>query len=121
MLEGKDPAPLFRQWFRSKPDPDSVLNLLVARGNLGENDPFNLEAARYLGRMELSALPEKLQSLSVHPEPLARAFAYANLDAQKQGDAELLKNMLSLEPTNNLREFISGKLDSVEEMNRLSD
>ncbi len=98
------------KWFDTAPDPHVVLKLLIARKGIVELDPFNVEAARYLTRMKWDPSLEELRGLSGHPEILARAFAYAQLDPQVPQERELLRDMASIEPSSRIRNQLQKKL-----------
>ncbi len=97
-------------WFRSNPDAISVLALLVIRRNVVKDDTFNFEAARYVAQRQLRVPFETIKVLAGHPEALARAFAVSQLDTNKAEQRALLQNMATVEPNENIRELIKGRL-----------
>lgn len=111
--DSKMQVPFIAQWFALKPDPDTVVLILVARSNTDSSDIFNLEAARYLRRAEWKAPVELLKLLAVHPEPLARVLAYGKLDPNDPAQREILKKRLSIEKDEGCVKALMAKLSVV--------
>lgn len=101
-------------WFQTAPDPLTVLRLLNARAAFEVPDTFNLEAARYLRKLDWQGSFEDLKILAAHPEPLARSLAYGKLSVSIAGEAELLKNRLKVETDPTLKETLQRRLGSGE-------
>jgi hypothetical protein len=99
------------QWFDTGPDPHSVLKIITARKHHEELDPLNVESARYLSRVDWEPSLAELKRLTGHPEMLARAIAYAKLDAKKPSHARVLRDMAAIEPSKRIREQLEKKLD----------
>jgi len=108
--DSKMQVPFIAQWFALKPDPDTVVLILLARSNTDSSDIFNLEAARYLRRAEWKAPVELLKLLAVHPEPLARVLAYGKLDPSDPVQREILKKRLSVEKEEGCVKALMAKL-----------
>lgn len=103
------------EWFKTEPDPITVVDLLLVRRTVSKGDPFNLSAARYLARETWQVSVAKLEALMRHPELLARALAYARLDVSDPVQAELLRSMLAIEPNERIKERMLDKLALVSE------
>jgi len=99
-----------QQWFDTKPDPVSVLQLLISRSSFEDLDYFSVEAARYLKDSEWSASPEQLAGLIGHPEALARSVAYARLNPRVEKERQLLEQMAQVEPIERIRVELERKL-----------
>lgn len=98
------------KWFELKPNPDTVVLLLLARSHADSSDIFNLEAARYLRRSTWQAPLPLLELLVNHPEPLARVLAYGKLNAGVTEERALLKKRLSVERDDGCLKAIMAKL-----------
>lgn len=98
------------KWFELKPNPDTVVLLLLARSHADSSDIFNLEAARYLRRSTWQAPLPLLELLVNHPEPLARVLAYGKLNAGVPEERALLKKRLSVERDEGCLKAIMSKL-----------
>lgn len=98
------------KWFELKPNPDTVVLLLLARSHADSSDVFNLEAARYLRRNTWQAPLPLLELLVNHPEPLARVLAYGKLNATVAEERLILKNRLSIEKDEGCLKAIMAKL-----------
>lgn len=109
--EGESAYTAMNKLFETKPDPQTMLYMLMTRSSMHALDPFNVSAARYLKNAEWKAGLEELKKLLLHPEPMARALAYSRLDAAKPDEAAVLKKMLTLEPHVRLKEEIKRKLE----------
>lgn len=113
-LEGPDAYSLFSKWFGTQPSPDTVLDLLLARRTTqdasGRGDPFNVEASRYLSRVEWSATNDQLRDLTQHEEMLARALAYAKLSPIEAVQGKILEEAVKREPNQKLRDDVLQKL-----------
>lgn len=99
-----------QSWFESGPEPDDVLGLLLARANVKELDPFNVEAARYLNLQTIKLSRKQIEQLVTHPEPLARALAYSQLRLTEPSDRKLLESMAQVEPSARLRGELMQRL-----------
>ncbi len=110
-LEGDGAYAFLSRWFGSTPEPDpqTVLELLIERNR---EDPFSVEAARYLVSKDWSASLVQIQRLVRHPEPMARALAYSRLDPSVPAEAALLKEGVKSEPNTKIRDEIVRKLTS---------
>jgi len=86
-----------QKWFELKPNPDTVLLVLLARAHLDTNDYFNWEAAGYLRRNSWKASFEVLKLLATHPIPSARVLAYGRLNPSVSAERDFLKQRLSAE------------------------
>jgi hypothetical protein len=101
------------KWFEMKPDPQTVLNLVIERRGITQIDPLNIEGARYVSDKNVEISRSQLQKLLMHQEPLARALAYAKLDLTKAVDVQILRKMLKEESSPELKEQIRLKLEDV--------
>lgn len=109
LIEGTKQDAVISAFFEEKPDDLAVLTILLFRKDKTEEDYFNLMAARYLGNKNLN-LPEKiLLELSNHPEPMARAIAYLNLDLAKHKD--FLEERKKDEKSDMLKVLIAKRLN----------
>ncbi|MBX7138339.1 MAG: hypothetical protein K1X83_10170 [Oligoflexia bacterium] len=107
---GESGEALISTWFHNNPDPQTVLRLLVAGAKSSAEDPFNLEAARYLAGTQTQISAEQLQQLLGHPEAMARALAVSRLDARIPEQAKMLETMATVEPRESVRNEIKKKL-----------
>lgn len=98
-------------WFGTEPDAQGVLRLLIARASITEIDAFNVEAARYLKDRPWEFSLDEIEALTQHAEPLARALAYARLDARDTAQRTILAKAVEREASPTLRELIKAKLD----------
>lgn len=103
-------APFITAWFDLRPSADAVLLLLLARTEVQDNDVFNLEAARYLRKAPWKAPKEIVSLLAAHPEPLARAIAYARLDPSKEDERQVLSSRASVESDPGCRKVLEERL-----------
>ncbi len=110
-------------WFRTNPDPQSVLVLLTSRRAIESPasgpDPFNIEATRYLSTRNWDASIAQLRALVFHREKLARAMAYSRMDAAISEERALLEEAVRSEDDVRLRTQILGKLKSAEVLRSL--
>lgn len=90
-------------WFNTQPVPEAVLELLIRRTDQPEADSFNFEATRYLVNRTWDADLSMMKRLVMHPEPLARALAYARLDQSRPEEFKLLAEMSQIEPNARIR------------------
>jgi hypothetical protein len=109
-IEESKRAPYLEILFKTKPTPEMVLLLLLARSNKGASDVLNLEASRLLRKSSWQASNEILSLLASHPEPLARALAYARLSPRNPEQKKILQKRLSEESEPNLIKSITEKL-----------
>jgi len=98
------------KWFELRPNPETVVLLLLARSHADSSDVFNLEAARYLRRSTWQAPLPLMELLVNHPEPLARVLAYGKLNAGIAEERALLKRRLSVEKDEGCLKAIMAKL-----------
>ncbi len=108
------------EWFNSQPDPQTVLNLLMARNSKELSDFFNLQAARYLADKDWQADFSTLKQMSVHHEPVARALAYSKMDPNKREQLLFLRRMSNIEPSDTVRKGIMEKIKPFESKTTLS-
>ncbi|RIL09120.1 MAG: hypothetical protein DCC75_07300 [Proteobacteria bacterium] len=111
-LKSENAMSFVSKWFESKPDPQAVFDLLIARSSLPRSDHFNLQAARYLSDKAWSATVEDLRTLSTHPEALARALAYSRLDPTDPQEKAILQGAAAKEPSERIRQELLRKLHS---------
>lgn len=112
-LQGEASYALVGSVLDTKPNPASTLGLLLARASYEKLDPINVELARYVTKSNVILSLENLQALSSHPEQLARAFAYANLDASDPKQRQILENAAVIEPSERLRAQVKEKLQGI--------
>jgi len=98
------------KWFEAKPDPATILRLLLTRSNSTGIDPLNFQAATYLKRTNWEASLKELSALSQHPEGLARALAYSKLDPAIPNERAILQEALKREPNENFRDEIARRV-----------
>jgi hypothetical protein len=102
------------EWFKTNPDPEAVLDILLARNKKELTDFFNLQSAHYLAGKKWNAELSKLKQLAVHHEQVARALAYARLDPSNKEQLSFLRKMSNIEPVNSIRRGILHKLKPYE-------
>lgn len=100
----------FAQWFRTDPDPKSVVGLLRVRIAQGPNDVWNILAARYLRRVDWPADLALLNELTEHPEPLVRALGYSRLRISDPQERDLIRQRSQTEPDRALRESLIERI-----------
>ncbi len=108
--QGEHSKKFTMDWFNTSPDPQTVLDILLARNSKETSDFFNLQAARYLADKNWTADFSKLKALAFHYEQVARALAYARLDPNKKEQLLFLRKMSNLESVNSIRKGILNKL-----------
>ncbi len=108
--KGEASYPIIDTWIHTRPDPQSVLGLLVSDAGIEGLDAFNVEAARYLKDKDWKANIQQLRILASHKDVLARALAYARLDPKNPEEALILKEAATREPKLNLRASLVEKL-----------
>jgi hypothetical protein len=118
--QGENSKKFTMEWFKTSPDPQTVLNLLMARNSKELSDFFNLQAARYLADKKWNASFNNLKQLSVHYEPVARALGYARLDPKKREHLLFLRKMSNVEPVNSIRQGIITKIKPFESKSSVS-
>ncbi|RMG44023.1 MAG: hypothetical protein D6719_02575 [Candidatus Dadabacteria bacterium] len=109
-MKGAAREAFIARWFKTYPEPSSIVELLIARVSVPAGDFFNLQAARYLSKRKWSATPLQLRKLTSHREELVRALAYFKLDPHDNEHRAILKNMARVEPSARLRKEIAEKL-----------
>lgn len=102
--------PFFVAWFDTKPDPQAVLRLIIARDTSGTDDPFTLLGAQFLSKNSWTASLPDFAKLVTHPEPLVRALAYAKLDPKKPQERTMLEKMLPAEGNERNRKLLEERL-----------
>jgi hypothetical protein len=118
--QGENSKKFTMEWFKTSPDPQTVLNLLMARNSKELSDFFNLQAARYLANKKWEASFDTLKQLSVHYEPVARALGYARLDPKRRDHLLFLRKMSNVEPVNSIRQGIITKIKPFESKSSVS-
>jgi hypothetical protein len=103
-------VPFVAAWFETKPSPDAVVLILLARAHADSSDVLNLEAARYLRKNEWRSSLDILQLMVRHPEPLARSMAYSKLNPQTPVERSLLQESLAKEKDAPLKRAIELRL-----------
>lgn len=116
--ENKNNLNYIRDWFKTEPDPEAVVQLIIARnGTLRGHDDlevFEIEAAIYLSSKvgKFTLRPELIRQLVVHPEQQVRILAYQLLDPTVKAERDILETMADAEPNNRLKVFIRSRLES---------
>lgn len=110
-LSGEPAYSFMARWFDTRPEPQSVLGILLARRKVAEGDPFNLEAARYLAAREWQVSLPELDLLADHQEALARALAYSKLDPCEPEELKTLKAAALKESNARIRGEIMRKIE----------
>ncbi len=103
-------VPFIAAWFETKPAPDAVVLLLLARAQTDSSDLFNLEAARYVRKGDWKSSLDILQLMARHPEPLARSMAYSKLNPQTASERAVLQESLAREQDAALKRAIQLRL-----------
>lgn len=96
----------------SKPNPQAILGLLMARANFAKADAVSLDLARYLGKSQWHATLEQLKELAGHPERYARVLAYTRLNPEVPEEREILESAEKVEPHEATRRLIADKLST---------
>lgn len=100
---------LFAKFFEQRPDPQTVLALLLLLQEEGSGT-FAFQSSQYLAASELEIKFSFLEQLSIHREPLARALAVTKLDPAKPNERKLLEAMTGAEKSEKLKQLILDKL-----------
>lgn len=103
-------VPFVAAWFETKPAPDAVVLILLARAHSDSTDILNLEAARYMRKNEWRSSLDILQLMVRHPEPLARSMAYSKLNPQIPNERAVLQDSLTREKDGALRRVVLLRL-----------
>ena len=99
------------QWFSTRPNVQSVLNLLLSRSLSPEGDTLSIAAARYLRRnREWSIAFDDLTTMALHSEPLARGLAYSRLNPEAKVEREILVKRMAKENVESLKKLLASKL-----------
>ena len=104
---------LIAAWFNTKPDPQTVLDLVILRRNMKAVDPLSIDGIRYLREQDMALTRPELLKLLSHNEPLVRAWAYTKLDISNPEDLRLLREALKKETLPALKKQIRLKLEDV--------
>ncbi|NLF25458.1 MAG: hypothetical protein GX589_07345 [Deltaproteobacteria bacterium] len=104
---------LLAAWFGTKPNPQSVLDLIILRRNIQVVDPLTIDGVRYLRGLNFSLSRPELLKLLYHFEPLARAWAYSKLEVSNAEDLKLLREALTRETLPVLKQQIRLKLEDL--------
>lgn len=110
-LEGESAYSFVARWFDTKPDPQSVMGILLERRAVPKLDPFNVEASRYLTTQQWQLALSDLELLAGHEEALARALAYSRLNPAVPEEARILKTAALREPSDKIRAELLRKLE----------
>jgi tRNA A-37 threonylcarbamoyl transferase component Bud32 len=103
-------VPFVAAWFETKPSPEAVVLILLARAQADSSDLLNLEAARYLRKNEWRSSLDILQLMARHPEPLARSMAYSKLNPQTPSERAVLQESLTREKDSALKRVVQLRL-----------
>ncbi len=103
-------VPFVAAWFETKPSPDAVVLVLLARAQADSTDLLNLEAARYVRKNEWRSSLDILQLMARHPEPLARSMAYSKLNPQTPSERAVLQDSLTREKDSALKRVVQLRL-----------
>lgn len=98
------------KWYQLKPDPSTVLRLLLARNGSVADDPLAVEGARYLKEYKSELDLAQLKELVNHSEVLLRALAYSTLNAEEPGERAILQKAILREENPGLRKALERKL-----------
>ena len=100
------------QWFKTNPNPQIIIQILVNRRKTSEVDGFVFEASRYLSSntRKIVLKPEELIAFSTHPEPILRALAYSQLDSTIAEHREIMQNAIKIEQNPRLRGDLEERL-----------
>lgn len=102
---------LLTRWFESQPAPETIVELLLARDQSTEVDPFNSEAVAYIREREWALSFPKLEQLANHPEEVVRLLALQRLDPENRREANFLEELLEQEQSERVRRMIEAKLN----------
>lgn len=111
LLPPHQAEPFYTAWIKTTPATSLVLRLLLARDTSGTDDPFSIVASRYLARNEWKATKSDFVKLVTHPEPLARALAFAKLDVSSPTERSMLEKSLQFESNERNRKLIQSRLE----------
>lgn len=99
------------KWFKTNPDPQSIMTLLVACSDVDGFDYFSLPASQYLrDKKSWIVTTQELERLARHAEPLARGLAYTHADINDQMQMKLLRRRYEEEQNIGLKKFLRTKL-----------
>lgn len=105
-------GPFLGSWLNSNPNPQVVLQFLLACRDQKSYEASFVQLANYLARSELEISINDIGLLLNHPEPLARALAFPRLDPSKIVERKILESWLHKESSPRLKEQIEAKLNS---------
>jgi hypothetical protein len=99
------------KWFKTNPDPQSIMTLLVACSDVDGFDYFSLPASQYLrDKKSWMVTTQELERLARHAEPLARGLAYTHADINDPMQMRLLRRRYEEEQNIGLKKFLRTKL-----------
>ncbi len=110
LLNESDFVDFFERWLETGPDAQAVVRLIATRAQSGQMDGLSLQAARYLKEREWTATDSVLKQLSLHPETLVRALAFAKLDVANEQHLSILKEMASRDPDPRIKKEAQARI-----------
>lgn len=105
-------GPFLGSWLGTNPNPQIVLEVLLALREKKAYDSVFVQLANHLARADFETSPLQLGQLLTHPEPLARALVFPRLDAKRPSDRKILEAWLARENSARLKEQIQVKLNA---------
>ena len=111
ILAGTQPAKQFvTAWFNLKPNPNLVLELVLARDLDGSKDVFTQMAISFLLAREFNLTTESKIKLCSHPDSRARRLCLIKLDPKLSNDRKILERSLEFETDEDNKKIIKQKL-----------
>lgn len=106
-VKGPRDLEFVNQWFKTIPDSESVVQILLNRSIEDQGlDIFSIQAARFLFKHPVEIGFEDLQKLTFHSEPLVRWLAYSKLKRSVPEEKALLLAASKREPEPRLKQSI---------------
>lgn len=105
--EIKQYAPI---WFSLKPSPNAVLELVLARDSLADEDPITFFAISYLLVHDFSVGLGDLIKLTTHKDPKMRRLGILKADPGREDERKLLQRLSSVEDDRENRRLLREKL-----------
>ena len=111
LIEGDKQHAVIDKFLSTKPDIVTSLKILLFRNKENNDDLFNFEVSRYLSHQDLKLSEDEIWQLVKHPEPMARAIGYSNLDLKNQKHKKYLEEKRKTETSDLLKVLIAKRLE----------
>ena len=111
LIEGDKQHAVIDKFLSTKPDIVTSLKILLFRNKENNDDLFNFEVSRYLSHQDLKLSEDEIWQLVKHPEPMARAIGYSNLDLKNQKHKKFLEEKRKTETSDLLKVLIAKRLE----------